>query len=78
MALLLANTTLKTINSGSVTIIVEDGSVFVNSAKVIIPNVLVANGVVHVMKSMIPLPSLMPSRYCRKELQNTENIICNI
>jgi len=78
MALLLANTTLKTINSGSVTIIVEDGSVFVNSAKVIIPNVLVANGVVHVMKSMIPLPSLMPSLYCRKELQNTENIICNI
>jgi uncharacterized surface protein with fasciclin (FAS1) repeats len=45
----LTNTTLKTVNGGSVTITVENGSVFVNSAKVIIPDVLVANGVVHVI-----------------------------
>jgi uncharacterized surface protein with fasciclin (FAS1) repeats len=46
---ILTNTTLKTVNGGSVTITVEGGSVFVNSAKVIIPDVLVANGVVHVI-----------------------------
>ncbi len=46
---LLSNTTLKTVNGGSVTITIEDGSVFVNSAKVIIPDVLVSNGVVHVI-----------------------------
>ncbi len=46
---LLSNTTLKTVNGANVTITVEDGSVFVNSAKVIIPNVLVSNGVVHVI-----------------------------
>jgi uncharacterized surface protein with fasciclin (FAS1) repeats len=45
----LTNTTLKTVNGGSVTITVEDGSIFVNSARVIIPDVLVANGVVHVI-----------------------------
>lgn len=46
---LLSNTTLPTVGGGNVTIRVENGSVFVNSAKVIIPDVLVANGVVHVL-----------------------------
>jgi uncharacterized surface protein with fasciclin (FAS1) repeats len=54
---LLSNTTLKTVNGGSVTITIEDGSVFVNSAKVIIPNVLVANGVIHVIDKY-DIPSL--------------------
>jgi uncharacterized surface protein with fasciclin (FAS1) repeats len=46
---LLTNTTLKTVGGGNVTITVENGTVFVNSAKVVTPNVLVANGVVHVI-----------------------------
>ncbi|PMD42825.1 Fasciclin-domain-containing protein, partial [Hyaloscypha variabilis F] len=50
---LLTNTTLKTVNGESVTITVENGTVFVNSAKVITPNVLVANGVVHVIDSVL-------------------------
>ena len=54
---LLSNTTLTTVNGGNVTITVEDGSVFVNSAKVIIPNILVANGVVHVIDKY-DIPSL--------------------
>ena len=45
----LMNMTLPTLGGGSVNITVEGGSVFVNSAKVTIPDVLVANGVVHVI-----------------------------
>jgi uncharacterized surface protein with fasciclin (FAS1) repeats len=37
----------------NLTIRIEDGSVFVDSAKVIIPNVLVANGVVHVIDNVL-------------------------
>ena len=36
-------------SGGNVTITVTNGSYFVNSAKVILPDVLVANGVVHVI-----------------------------
>ena len=46
---ILSNTTLKTVAGANVTITVEGGSVFVNSAKVVTPNVLVSNGVVHVI-----------------------------
>lgn len=46
---LLTNTTLPTVNGGSITITVVNGSVFVNSAKVTLPDVLVSNGVVHVI-----------------------------
>ena len=49
----LTNTTLKTVGGGSVTITIENGTVFVNSAKVIVPNVLVANGVVHVIDKYV-------------------------
>ncbi|KAE9369162.1 Fasciclin-domain-containing protein [Stipitochalara longipes BDJ] len=49
----LTNTTLTTVGGGSVTITVENGTVFVNSAKVIIPDVLVANGVVHVIDGVL-------------------------
>jgi uncharacterized surface protein with fasciclin (FAS1) repeats len=42
--------TLQTLAGQSLKVhIDEDGSVYVNSAKVIVPNVLVANGVVHVI-----------------------------
>jgi uncharacterized surface protein with fasciclin (FAS1) repeats len=46
---LLSNTTLATLGGGSVTITVAGGSVFVNSARVVMPNALVAGGVVHVI-----------------------------
>jgi len=46
---MLTNTTLKTVNGADITISIIDGSVFVNSAKVTIPDVLVSNGVVHVI-----------------------------
>ncbi|KAK4987995.1 hypothetical protein LTR50_004214 [Elasticomyces elasticus] len=50
---LLRNTTLKTVNGGNVSITVEGGNVFVNSARVIIPDVLVSNGVVHVIDNVL-------------------------
>ncbi|KAG0647188.1 Fasciclin arabinogalactan [Hyphodiscus hymeniophilus] len=50
---LLSNTSLKTVNGANVTITIEDGDVFVNSAKVITPNVLVNNGVVHVIDGVL-------------------------
>jgi Fasciclin domain len=49
----LTNTTLKTVNGADVTITVVNGTVYVNSAKVIIPDVLVANGVVHVIDNVL-------------------------
>ncbi len=58
---LLSNTSLKTVAGGNVTITIENGSVFVNSAKVITPNVLVNNGVVHVIDAyVLPLPLFTP------------------
>ena len=50
---LLSNTTLPTVNGANVTIEVVDGKVFVNSARVIVPDVLVANGVVHVIDNVL-------------------------
>jgi uncharacterized surface protein with fasciclin (FAS1) repeats len=70
---LLTNTTLKTVNGGSVcTITVEDGSVFVNSAKVIIPNVLVANGVVHVIDKYDAPSSSIPSLYYQRDYKTSK------
>lgn len=44
-----------TLNAGGVnhTLYVEDGSVYVNNARVVQPNVLVANGVVHVIDRVL-------------------------
>ncbi|KAI9052338.1 hypothetical protein LZ554_003688 [Drepanopeziza brunnea f. sp. 'monogermtubi'] len=50
---LLSNTTLPTVNGADVTITVVDGAVFVNSARVTIPDVLIAGGVVHVIDSVL-------------------------
>ena len=58
-------------------ITVEDGSVFVNSAKVIIPNELVANGVVHVIDKYDVPSSSIPSLYYRRHPENIENMVCN-
>jgi uncharacterized surface protein with fasciclin (FAS1) repeats len=49
----LENMTLTTLNGENVTITIVDGSVFVNSAKVITADVLVANGVVHVIDNVL-------------------------
>ena len=49
----LKNMTLTTLNGGDVTITIVNGSVYVNSAKVIVPDVLVANGVVHVIDNVL-------------------------
>ena len=42
-------TSLTTLSGGKLTITIDNGNVFVNDAKVITPDVLVANGVVHVI-----------------------------
>lgn len=47
-------TSLQTLGGSNLTIQVIDGDVFVNSAKVVTPNVLVANGVVHVIDVSAP------------------------
>jgi uncharacterized surface protein with fasciclin (FAS1) repeats len=49
----LENTTLPTLNGENITISIIDGDVFVNSARVIVPDVLVANGVVHIIDSVL-------------------------
>lgn len=50
------NTTLTTMNGESITITTKsDGTTFVNSAQVITPNLLVANGVVHVIDKYVAL-----------------------
>ncbi|KAH4202714.1 hypothetical protein HBH61_056670 [Parastagonospora nodorum] len=46
-------TSLKTVNGANLTITVVDGKVFVNGARVITPDVLVANGVVHVIDNVL-------------------------
>jgi uncharacterized surface protein with fasciclin (FAS1) repeats len=46
-------TELPTVNGESVTIIVGDGGVFVNNAKVVVADVLIANGVVHVIDQVL-------------------------
>jgi uncharacterized surface protein with fasciclin (FAS1) repeats len=42
-------TVLKTVNGKNLTITINSGRVFVNNARVITPDVLIANGVVHVI-----------------------------
>lgn len=42
-------TSMKTLAGGNVTVTKDGDSVFVNSAKVLVPDVLVANGVIHVI-----------------------------
>lgn len=47
------NTQYTASNGKNITVRIENGSVFVDSAKVITPNVLVANGVVHVIDKYV-------------------------
>jgi hypothetical protein len=53
---MLSNTTLKAVNDANVTITIENGTIFVNSAKVVTPNDLVSNGVVHVIDGYVQVP----------------------
>jgi len=50
---LLGNMSLPTVQGTNVTITVIDGDVFVNSARVVVADVLVANGVVHVIDNVL-------------------------
>jgi uncharacterized surface protein with fasciclin (FAS1) repeats len=45
----LTNMSLPTVNGANLTLTVADGGVWVNGAKVVVPDVLVANGVVHII-----------------------------
>ncbi|KAH7139394.1 FAS1 domain-containing protein [Dendryphion nanum] len=46
-------TSLRTVGGKNLTITIRNGTVFVNAARVITPNVLVANGVVHVIDQLL-------------------------
>lgn len=50
---LLSNMTLPTVQGSNVTITVVGGNVFVNNVKVLVPNILTNNGVVHVIESYV-------------------------
>src|SRR4051812_3364646 len=50
-------TSAKTVNGASVAIKVDGGSVFVNNAKVIIPDVQASNGLIHVIDTVLLPPA---------------------
>ncbi|KAI0884035.1 FAS1 domain-containing protein [Annulohypoxylon maeteangense] len=49
----LRNSTANAINGKKLTITVENGTIYVNSAKVTVPDILLANGVVHVIDGVL-------------------------
>ena len=49
----LANGTVPTLGGGNITITIVDGEVFVNRARVITADILLANGVLHVLDSVL-------------------------
>lgn len=50
---LLSNTTIKSLSGGNLTITVANGEVFVNSARVVNADLLMSNGVMHVIDSVL-------------------------
>jgi transforming growth factor-beta-induced protein len=50
-------TSAKTVNGANVAIKVDGGSVFVNNAKVVIPDVMASNGVIHVIDTVLLPPA---------------------
>jgi transforming growth factor-beta-induced protein len=50
-------TSAKTLNGASVAIKVQDGSVFLNGAKVVTPDVKASNGIIHVIDSVLLPPA---------------------
>ncbi|KIX95958.1 uncharacterized protein Z520_08213 [Fonsecaea multimorphosa CBS 102226] len=79
---LLQNGTVKTVQGKDVTITIEDGEVFVNSARVVVPDVLVANGVVHVIDNVLnpnnttarPNPSQVSGSPAFSDVSSASNI----
>jgi len=67
---LLTNTTVRSLTGENITITVEDGAVFVNQARVIRADVLVAGGVVHVLDSV-----LNPSNSSARPSPNGDNAV---
>ncbi|KAI8656982.1 hypothetical protein NCS56_01303800 [Fusarium sp. Ph1] len=57
----LRNGTLRTSEGEDITIAIHDGDVFVNEAKVVIPDVLIANGVLHVIDGENPSATANPT-----------------
>lgn len=50
------NASIESVQGNDLTLSVEDGAVFVNSAKVVIPNIILTNGVAHVIDSEVFCP----------------------
>jgi uncharacterized surface protein with fasciclin (FAS1) repeats len=50
-------TSLKTLEGASVTVKVKGGSVYINQAKVITPNLMASNGIVHVINGVLTPPA---------------------
>jgi uncharacterized surface protein with fasciclin (FAS1) repeats len=50
-------TSLKTLEGASLTVKVKSGSVYINQAKVITPNVKASNGIVHVINGVLTPPA---------------------
>jgi uncharacterized surface protein with fasciclin (FAS1) repeats len=47
------NTTVRTLNGANITVTVTNETVFINSARVIVPNIPIANGVAHVIDEVL-------------------------
>lgn len=52
-SMLMNDTQLTAVDGHNITVRIENGSVFVDSAKVVTPNLLIANGVVHVIDNVL-------------------------
>ncbi|TKA74473.1 hypothetical protein B0A55_05248 [Friedmanniomyces simplex] len=49
----LTNTTIKTLGGGNVTVTIVNGTVFINSARVVNPDILMSGGVIHIIDSVL-------------------------
>jgi hypothetical protein len=49
----LRNTSIPTLGGGNVTVTIENGTVFINSARVVNPDILYAGGVIHVIDAVL-------------------------
>ncbi|KAF2768513.1 Fasciclin-domain-containing protein [Teratosphaeria nubilosa] len=50
---LLTNTAVKTLEGGNITVTIENGAVFVNAARVVNADILLSNGVLHIIDSVL-------------------------
>jgi uncharacterized surface protein with fasciclin (FAS1) repeats len=61
---LLSNTSLQTAGGGNITIRQLNGTWYANSAKIVIQDVLISNGVVHVVDKYVPTPCAFAQIAC--------------